>query len=477
VRGAPFALEHLRERLGLALLVVVPLVAGASIGGEPAIVAPLILLIATAVWFNIRRALVWWDLLVLVVAGVYLLDYGFANVGVPGQVPIPIVDLVALLLMIRAATRPGFRWPESLPFVLAAAFVGLTVVRLSVDLPHFGVLAIRDATLGFELAYLFIGYWAIKEYGLPRVARMLSVIFVVGLAYVSLYPFRDAISSASPLVGLQRPVPLFGTYAGAGIVVTAAFFYFALVRPFGARSYVLAAAALPLLAMLQSRGLYIAVPMAMALVWTLGRKRAGTQVRKGLALSVAVGVVVLAVFFPFAPEGRLGKVSPSFIVAQIQTLSGREGPSSGTITVREEWFSKVMDRVSETPLGWAFGVGLGPDLASGVKTRQVEGQEDAVLVRKPHDDYLEMFARYGLLGLALFVGMLGTAFLRVIRGARVAEGLEGGFLWFAVAQTVVLALIAAAQPLLAFPYGTIPLFLVLGVALAVVERPGAERDR
>jgi O-antigen ligase len=294
---------------------------------------------------------------------------------------------------------------------------------------------------------------------------------------VSLYPFRDSISAASPLVGLQRPVPLFGTFTGAGIVATAAFFFFALVRPFGARSYALAAAALPLLAMLQSRGLYIAVPTAIVLVWTLGRRRTGAQVRRGLAATVAVGIVALAVFFPFAPKGRLGNVSPSFIVAQIQTLSGREGPSSGTITVRKEWFGKVMQRVGETPLGWAFGVGLGPDLASGVKARQVATQEDAVLVRKPHDDYLEMFARYGLLGLAIFVYMLGTALVRVIRGARVADGLEGAFLWFAVAQTVVLALIAASQPLLAFPYGTIPLFAILGAGLAVVERPRSEWDR
>jgi hypothetical protein len=37
----------------------------------------------------------------------------------------------------------------------------------------------------------------------------------------------------------------------------------------------------------------------------------------------------------------------------------------------------------------------------------------------------------------------------------------------------VMSVIAATQPLLAFPYGTVPLFVVLGAALAVSEREGA----
>jgi len=457
-----------RQSIGLALfLITVPLSLGVAVGNTPQISLPIVAAVTLAVWYELRRDAIWWDMLFFVVAGAYVLDYGFANVGISGAIPIPVVDLVAVTLFIRAATRPGLRLPLSLPFVFAAAFFGLTVVRLSVDMPKHGILAIRDATLGIELSFLFIGYWAVSSYGLIRFARMLSIVLVVALAYFALYPFRDLVSGASPVVGLQRPVPLFGTFVG-GAVVASAFFYFAIVRPYGRASYALAAATLPLLALLQSRGLYVAVPTATVVVWILARGQIGSRVRRGLAATLVVGALSLAVFFPFAPdEGRLGEVSPSFVVAQLATLAGREGPSAGTVEVRKEWFAKVLQEVDATDNGWAVGVGLGPDLAFGF-------EDNGAAVRKPHNDYLEIYARYGLLGLMLFGGMLCAAFVRVASAARHLDGLMGRFLWFSVAQTVVLAVLAATQPFLAFPWGTVPLFVVLGAALAVADRPNAE---
>jgi O-antigen ligase len=448
---------------GAALLVVFPLALGAALVNEPRLAPMAVLLVAVAVWVVVRGQVAWWDLLVFAVAGAYVLDLGFANIGVPGPFPLPLVDLIAALLIVRAATRPGFRWPATLPFVLAAAFVALTAIRLVVDYPTYGGFALRDTTLAFELAFLFIGFWAVREYGLERISRVLAVAFAVGLAYTAFYPFRDAIEAVSPVVGLQRPVPLFGNFVGNTVVV-AAFFYFAIVRPFGSRSYYLAAAALPLMVLLQSRGWYIAVPAAILLVVLLGRARTGKQVRRGLAATLAVGAVGLALFFPIAPEGRVGQVSPSFVVAQLATLSGREGPGAD-VDQRREWADKVLEKVNATPSGQVFGVGLGPDLALGFENPQ------GGLVRKPHNDYLEIYARLGALGLALFVGMFGSAFLQVARAARRTGGLEGRFLLFTVAQTTVIGFIAATQPLLAFPYGTVPLFFVLGGALAVAERP------
>jgi O-antigen ligase len=439
------------------------LVLGAAVAGEPRLAPALVLLIGLAVWFAVRRELVWWDLVALVVGGVYVLDYGFSNIAAPGPGSLPLVDLIAAALVLRAATQPGFRWPASPPFVLAAVFVGLTAVRLAVDYASYGALAIRDATLGLELAFLFIGYWAIKRYGLRQVVRLLSVVFVLGLLYMVLYPFRDAIADASPKVGIQQPVPLFGAFVG-NLAFVGAFFFLTLVRPFGARSYLLAAAALPLMVLVQIRGLYLAVPAAIAVVWFLGRAQTGVRARRRLAATLGVGALALVLFFPLAPEGRLGEVSPSFVVAQLATLSGNEGPSAGSLDDRKEWFENVMHEVRETPAGWLVGVGLGPDLAAGAENQ-------GNLIRKPHNDYLEIFARYGLVGFVVFMGFFATAFGRIVRGARAGSGLSGQFLWFAVAQTVVLGIIAATQPLLAFPYGTVPLFFVMGAALAVAERP------
>lgn len=450
-----------------ALVSAVPVAGGFAIAMEPRLALLIVVLVGVAVWAAARKTLAWWDLTLFSVGGLYILEYGFTNVGIAGAVPIPLVDLIAVVLVMRVATLRGFAWPTSTPFLLAVALFTVTAIRLLVDFPVHGTFALRDATLAIELSFLFVGYWAVTSLGLVRVTRALAVIFLIGLVYLAFYPVRETVSQLSPEVGLQRPVPLVGNYTGSGTVAVAAFFFFTLVRPYGRMSYALAAATLPVMALMQSRGLYLSVPAAILLLLLLARARGGVRVRRGLAATLGAGALALALFFPIAPkEGRVGELTPSFVFAQLGTLAGREGPGA-SVDQRTEWIERVLDEVATTPWGWAVGVGLGPDLAFGFEN------EKGVLVRKPHNDYLETYARLGIIGLVLLVTMLGTALLRLIGGARRAVGDEGSFLWFAVAQTVVLAFIAATQPLLAFSYGTVPLLFVLGAGLAVAERVAA----
>ena len=60
-----------------------------------------------------------------------------------------------------------------------------------------------------------------------------------------------------------------------------------------------------------------------------------------------------------------------------------------------------------------------------------------------------------------------SAAVPVYRAAIARSDATSDFLWWVVATTIVYAFIAATQPLLAYAYGTIPLFLLLGAALAL----------
>jgi hypothetical protein len=164
------------------------------------------------------------------------------------------------------------------------------------------------------------------------------------------------------------------------------------------------------------------------------------------------------------PEGRLGQVTPGFVTAHVSTLWGRDGPSAGSVEHRKQWMTTVIEEVREHRLAWLTGLGLGPDLTSGF-----EGNS-GTLVRKPHNDYLEVFARLGLPALLLFGGVLITAWVRVLRAARRVAPPEAGFLWWVVATAALFMLIAATQPLLFYTYGTMPLFVALGAGLAVADR-------
>ena len=111
-----------------------------------------------------------------------------------------------------------------------------------------------------------------------------------------------------------------------------------------------------------------------------------------------------------------------------------------------------------------IGVGLGPDLAFGFQT--AGGAE----VRKPHDDYIEVLARTGVVGLAIFSLMLWSLVSPIARRARRGQDQTGRFCTFVFAATAAYLAVAATQPLLAFSYGTIPVFLWLGMGLAAVVR-------
>src|SRR5262249_35205524 len=163
---------------------------------------------------------------------------------------------------------------------------------LFVDVPHWGTHALRDFTLPLEVAFLPIGYWAMATFGLERWKKALSWVFVIGLIYFAFFPLSDQIGRLGPTVGLQRPVPLLGSFGGVSTAAAAGFFYFALVRPFGRFSYVLAAGFLAELAIFQQRGIYLAVPAAAFLVWAFAGSDASGRVRAGLAGAFFTGVLV-----------------------------------------------------------------------------------------------------------------------------------------------------------------------------------------
>jgi hypothetical protein len=423
----------------------------------------LTVMVALLALVAVRPFLVWWDLLLVGLGGSLILSYGFANVGLPQPVPLPLADVIGVVLFVRAWTARSFRWPATAPFAFAAVFVAVATARLVVDYPIWHRAAVRDYTLALEIVFLPIGYWAMRTYGIEHWRRALNWIFVACLVYFAFFNLSDRIAALGPTVGLQRPVPLLGSYGGAGTAAAAGLFYFALVRPFGRVSYVLAAGFLAELAIFQSRGLYLALPAAVIVTYLLAGP-SSARARTGLAATFGVGAIALALLLPLAPKGRLGPVSPWFTLQQLQTLQGHAGPGAGTYEDRIAWFHEVLHEVkARGTVGWVAGVGLGPDLIGAVKGTSAQ-------LRKPHDDYLEVFARLGLPALFIFVGMLFSAAATIVGAGRRASGLEGRFLWFIVATVVVFYLVAALQPLLAFPYGTIPLFSLLGAGLALAER-------
>lgn len=401
-------------------------------------------------------------LLALAFGGSVVLGYGFANLGLSvGGTPIPLAEILLVILgaCMLLIDRPLLakslqRFPWILILLLWAS------IRFVFDYPVWGEAALRDATFFLELLFVVVGYWAMAHWGPNAIVRIFSWSFVVATGYFMLYPWRESLREISPTVGLQRPESLLGNDAGVGLAACGAILFFLVVRPH--KMMVLCAAVLvPVIFLVQSRGVYLALILSLVVLAISRPKHSSGGVLRRLGVVVAVASFGLILLLPLGLQGRVGTASVGFFGDQLETLLGSAGPGAGTIDDRQRWTQSTLAAVSEQQAGWLVGVGLGPDLIEGFDLA------GGVSVRKPHNDYLEIFARTGLVGLFALVLLFIPLFRALLRSSR--RGHTGPLVRWVLAMCVAYFFVAATQPTFWFPYGTIPVFVPLGAALALID--------
>jgi hypothetical protein len=400
------------------------------------------------------------SLCLLLVFGATVLGYGWANLGIPGAIPIPATEMIFIPLAAIALADPKGRlgFKPLLPLVLYGIVVA---IRLVVDYPTWGIFAIRDTTPALEAFITIVGFRAVKrdglEYWVDKMRWVAGAVLLWGMIY-PLFPNQLGKQSAvGPTVGLQRSTSLLDP-RGVKFSAIAFGLYFVV---FGRRWTRLAAmiAMIALLGVFQARTLYIALPLALlALGWLTHTTR---RIVPEFVATLAVGVVVITFIGNLGIEGSEGPVNLAFLESHASTIVGDQGPHSATITAREDFWHGTLNLMASTPGAYLTGLGLGPNLTFGQWTGNA-GQE----VRTPHNAYLEVFARTGILGFSLWIWMLLACLIPIGRAAREDRGLRGKFCTWSLVASLVILCVAGFQPVLTFPYGTVPLYFVLGCGVA-----------
>ena len=403
----------------------------------------------------------------ILVYGVMILGKGWANLGIPGAIPIPATEILfvplAAIAMMNRPTRLDAR--ILLPLCLFATLVG---IRLLFDYPVWRILAIRDTTPALEAFILVIGHRAVMRDGVEAWTRRMRHLTVVVLIYGTVYPFVSSAGVTSPTVGLQRDAPLFDP-TGVKFSVIAMSLYFWIFGKGWVR-YASLGLAMGLLAQYQARSLYLMLPIAILVAGWATRSSMRTLVR--IIPAVAIAGLIILWASANAIQGTEGPVSTDFLSSHLSTLTGAEGPNAKTIDARQDFFSKTISEVSQNPGTFIVGLGLGPDLTFG----QWIGQEGQ-LVRNPHNSYLETFARTGILGFTLWMWVLLGCLIPIARRARSGSGPTERFCAWILAAAVVYLGVAAVQPIMAFPYGSVPAFFLLGMGVAAAKTKSIVPDR
>jgi hypothetical protein len=416
--------------------------------------------------------------LLLVVVGLYLLlNDGFMQVRIPPTAGrgIPIGELLLLFSIITI--HYGKLLPRISEIIYLLPFLiwwSLGLIHVFIAVPEYGFWAFRDANHVIESLFLVVGFtFAEHQQMLERFFNWLKKIFIIVCIYTLGYPFSETLTPLSPklIAGAGYEMPLFFNYGGTSsalLIVASYYLIFSSshVVPHSIICYFIAIFLLGFATfMFQARTIYLQI-IGVSLLLLVYRSRS--------FLKVIIMIIVLIGFLATMPmvglhfKGRLREVSFDFLINHFLAIGGAEnegveGAARG-VPQRLGWWSDLYERWTSDARTFVFGLGYGFPL---INFRQHEG----IIVREPHNSYISIMARLGLLGSLAFIWM-HTLLLRVwyrsYRACRRMGWQEGENRLLILMMFFILAWInAIGEDAFEKPYWTIPYYFFWGIVLRI----------
>jgi hypothetical protein len=453
--------------------------------GGLAILHPLIVLVCLAavamlglcrlVVTRVRRAnLELWQVLILVaLSGYTLLTRGFENLTLHiGGFPI-IVGYVliyaALVLAVFSRRQLVASALKEPPVVCMLALLVFAVLHLVVDIPSYGIWAVRDSTMCLDGIFMFLGMaWAMKSKNIIFLARWLLGLYVLNMLYIYTMPWGDKLWSWSPVSGVFLKVPILGDFSGAGdMLVDGAMFClcvgcYLISRPSWLMS-LLAMGQFLGVAITQGRRQYIGTVIVLVILALLGE---GKRFAKLLVLiPAAVIVIFLATSIGgLKIVGRIGEVNLNFFEAHLRSVQTSEGTPGSSVESRFEMADQAFQHFFAHPVvGEGFGRPLLTDL------NEVNG----AVTRIPHNSSLTYLARLGVIGFTLWIAfhfLLAKRFISVLRRRSSSDDkLVSAFVLWIFLYYVLFMNISLVEGPFEFPSGAVPFYFFMGFALGLMR--------
>jgi hypothetical protein len=429
----------------------------------------------------------WQTITLITLTGYVLLNYGFENLSVPiGPLRfIPVGELLmgaALTVAFLRYRGPQLRDTLRDPSVICVlALLALTLIHLTLDLPEYGLYALRDGTSSFEALFLLLGIlWAARERNIQLLTKWLMFLFIVTMAYSYTFPWAEQLQDWSLISGPFHAVSLLGNYQDLAVYLVSGALFCIWVAP-TIRKWprwllgMLAIAQLAGLGILQSRTMYVGIALVLMLLIFLRETKRASQFLSILAPGLGALVLTILVLtgVGWKVKGRLGPVDMSSLRNEVRSIwpSSAESHELGHEADRRAWYGEVWNKLRSSPSHLLLGVGYGQPLIDFMS-------ETGQPVRQPHNSSLNVFGRLGLLGLSIWMLFVSGVLKRLWIGVR--EARERGAvscplrLWL-LAFSVLGLLDSMVQPYFEFSHSAIPFYFLMGVALGINPSEDAKR--
>jgi hypothetical protein len=414
--------------------------------------------------------------LLLWTIGLYLiLNYSFVQVRIPPVAGngIPIGEAILL------STLAFINYRKVLPRLSRAAFIapfllwwGLGLGRVLIDVPVYGVWAFRDASQVIESLYLLLGFiFAASPQRQEQFFQWLPAVLVAACIYALTFPFAEMLQLLSPKVtaAAGHQVPLLFTYVNSPQMMIWAACYILLMKNSRSQdSKVALLTACGLLGFtvffLQSRTVYLQI-LVLLVFYLWCRKDVAVNGILGIGLVVVcLAVVELA---GLKIETRFGRnISLDFLLDHLFTITGGEseglvGAAAG-VGQRVGWWADLYDRLTSHVGTLLFGLGYGFPLIDF-------GIEHGVAVREPHNSYISVVARLGVIGFTAWGWMhavLLRSWCRAYRACRRLNLSQGqNRLLTLMTYFIICWIYAIGEDAFEKPYVSIPYYFFWGVVL------------
>lgn len=416
--------------------------------------------------------------------GLYLiLNYGFMLVRIPpvANSGIPVGEM-ALLLSLAI-----INYSKVLPRLAATGVLApfllwwtLGIGRAIVAVPEHGLWALRDATHVIESLFLIVGFAVgFSSTALERFFRWLPKILVVGVLYALTAPFEGVLLPFSPTIvaagGFETPI--FFNYITSGTFLILAVAYLLIFKGRSRLRTDLLMAGLSIFTVVtfEARTIYLQFIGAALLLTAYRRELVGKWVAGFLMLLAALAALPLT---GIEIVGRFGDpISLQFYANHFLSIFGvhAEGVESaaGGFDQRIGWWLDIYRRWTSGISHFLFGLGYGFPLIDFVAYGPGYAAEGQV-AREPHNSYVSIVARIGLVGFFAFVWMhillLGAWRRAYTLATRMRWRVGQNRLLFLMVFFIVVWVAAIGEDAFEKPFNAIPYYFFWGIVLNMSYR-------
>jgi O-antigen ligase len=464
-----------RRRVIAGSAVVLALVIGWNIANEGLGLAALVGVVAVLLAFNLWLGVAP-DAFVggLVVVGFLVGNRGFAQLNVshlpllPAEAALAVGLACCVWRSARSKRLPVLRdWVNRMLLVLI--LVG--AIRFPFDMRTYGVMALRDFAMVYYAAFFFLAQdWARD----PLCRRWIRACFTAGFAFVlpafaafQLWPdflTRHLTLNGIPLIYVKGDI-------ASGFLVAAVFWFLdAYLRTRRRYNLLLVAANFAGVLMSNSRAAIVALAADVALLLAVWAALRTAPMLRWLGALAAAGFLALLVE-AVVPKGP-GEVSHLYQLYErartVVDISGTYVPQTvdlsdkpGNNSFRLVWWRAVIDETNEVD-PW-LGLGFGHDLAERFARTYYPEDTEEFSIRSPHSIVVSVYARMGLLGLALSLGLVVAAAAQTWRDISLRAVHQPDPAWLATWAILVLACFGVV---LEGPMGAVVFWILFGFANA-----------